>query len=55
MMQTVQIVFFEMNHMFNTASERIFVVENLRKPEIIFPSDWDASRKKQREGNFLSP
>ncbi|KAI5119391.1 hypothetical protein M0805_005934 [Coniferiporia weirii] len=43
------VVYFEMNYMFRTASERIFVIENLRHPDIIFPSDWDAKRSHQRE------
>ncbi|KAH8114389.1 kinase-like domain-containing protein [Phellopilus nigrolimitatus] len=43
------VVFFEMNYMFSTASERIFVIENLRLPEVCFPSDWDVKRSAQRE------
>lgn len=48
-MYSLGIVFFEMNYTFSTGSERIAVLENLRKSEILFPSDWDPLRTKQRE------
>ena len=35
--QGFQIVFFEMNFMFSTGSERIAVIEDLRKPKCTFP------------------
>lgn len=43
------IVFFEMNYFFSTGAERIAVIEDLRKKDIIFPSDWDAHRTRQRQ------
>ncbi|KAG6846835.1 hypothetical protein H0H93_011507, partial [Arthromyces matolae] len=48
-MYSLGIVFFEMNYTFSTGSERIRVIEDLRKPGIFFPSDWDISRHRQRE------
>ncbi|CAL1710511.1 unnamed protein product [Somion occarium] len=48
-MYSLGIVFFEMNYMFSTRSERIVVIESLRKPGIYFPSDWDARRSRQRQ------
>ncbi|KAI0320013.1 hypothetical protein OF83DRAFT_1275377 [Amylostereum chailletii] len=47
-MYSLGVVFFEMNHFFSTGSERIVVLEDLRKPGIFFPQDWDASRTRQR-------
>ncbi|KIK54868.1 hypothetical protein GYMLUDRAFT_206162 [Collybiopsis luxurians FD-317 M1] len=43
------IVFFEMNYPFSTGSERISVLERLRKPDVEFPPTWDTSRSRQRE------
>lgn len=48
-----QIVFFEMNYMFSTRSERIVVIENIRKPGIYFPHDWEARRSRQRQSKSL--
>ena len=48
-MHIVQIVFFEMNYQFTTGSERIAVLEELRKPAIIFPEGWDRKRTSQRQ------
>ncbi|KAJ3727200.1 kinase-like domain-containing protein [Lentinula guzmanii] len=48
-MYSLGIVFFEMNYAFSTGSERIFVLERLRKPDIQFPATWDPSRTSQRE------
>lgn len=45
----LKIVFFELNYKFSTETERIFVLENLRHPDIVFPSDWDTKRTDQRE------
>ena len=47
-----QIVFFEMNYMFSTGSERIVVLENLRKPEINFPPTWEAHRTRQKQSTL---
>ena len=44
-----QIVFFEMNYYFKTDSERSRVIPELRLPSIIFPSDWDPKRTRQRQ------
>ena len=49
----LQIVFFEMNYTFTTGAERIAVLEDIRKPAIYFPSDWDAHRTRQRESKFM--
>jgi translation initiation factor 2-alpha kinase 4 len=49
---TFQIVFFEMNYTFTTGAGRIAVLEDIRKPGIHFPSDWDAHRTRQRESKF---
>lgn len=38
-----------MNYTFSTRSERIAVIEDLRKPGIYFPHDWDPLRTQQRE------
>ncbi|THH00815.1 hypothetical protein EW026_g1755 [Hermanssonia centrifuga] len=48
-MYSLGIVFFEMNYMFSTGSERIVVIEGLRKPGIVFPSGWDVPRSRQRK------
>jgi translation initiation factor 2-alpha kinase 4 len=42
-----QVVFFEMNYKFNTASERVAVLQQLRQPQILFPRDF--SRPQQKE------
>ncbi|KIJ54354.1 hypothetical protein M422DRAFT_73814 [Sphaerobolus stellatus SS14] len=47
-MYSLGIVFFEMNFSFSTQSERITVLESLRKPAIIFPSAWQG-RSRQKE------
>ncbi|GAA5934949.1 serine/threonine-protein kinase GCN2 [Sporobolomyces koalae] len=41
-MYSLGIVFFEMWHKFSTGMERIQVLHELRRPEIKFPSSWDA-------------
>ncbi|VDB92332.1 unnamed protein product [Peniophora sp. CBMAI 1063] len=46
---SVGIVFFELNFRVSTGAERIKVLEDLRRPEIRFPSDWDPKRTRQRE------
>lgn len=46
---SVGIVFFELNHKFTTASERVMVIEDLRKPLIPFPRDWDPTRERQKK------
>jgi len=43
------IVFFEMNYFFSTGAERIAVIEELRKNDIVFPNDWDVHRARQRQ------
>ncbi|KAJ3517042.1 hypothetical protein NLJ89_g752 [Agrocybe chaxingu] len=48
-MYSLGIVFFEMNFKFNTGVERIVVLEDLRKPPIIFPSGWDPTRTRQKD------
>ncbi|KAI6046986.1 kinase-like domain-containing protein [Pisolithus marmoratus] len=48
-MYSLGIVFFEMNYMFGTGAERIAVIEDLRKPEVYFPRDWDQHRARQRQ------
>jgi translation initiation factor 2-alpha kinase 4 len=35
--------------MFSTGSERIAVIEDLRKSGIFFPATWDPHRSRQRE------
>lgn len=49
-----QIVFFEMNYPFSTGAERIAVIEDLRKPEVYFPRDWEAHRTKQKDSRLRS-
>jgi len=44
-----KVVFFEMNFRFNTGAERIDVLEDLRKPAIIFPPTWDVQRPRQKD------
>ncbi|KIY47671.1 kinase-like protein [Fistulina hepatica ATCC 64428] len=48
-MYSLGIVFFEMNFFFSTAAERIAVIEDLRKPDIIYPSTWQSHRTRQRQ------
>ncbi|KZT06721.1 Serine/threonine-protein kinase [Laetiporus sulphureus 93-53] len=48
-MYSLGIVFFEMNYMFTTGSERITVLEDLRKTGIFFPPSWDPNRARQRQ------
>ena len=48
----LQIVFFEMNYFFKTDSERNKVIPELRLPSIVFPSDWDPKRSKQRQSKL---
>ncbi|KAL8287446.1 hypothetical protein RQP46_003304 [Phenoliferia psychrophenolica] len=43
-MYSLGIVFFEFWHPFKTGMERIQVLRELRKPEIVFPSTWDATK-----------
>jgi translation initiation factor 2-alpha kinase 4 len=38
-----------MNYRFSTGSERIAVIEDLRKPEVPFPSGWDPALARQRQ------
>ncbi len=38
-----------MNYFFSTGAERTAVIEDLRKKDVIFPSDWDAHRTRQRQ------
>lgn len=38
-----------MNHPLPTVSERVVVIENLRKAEIIFPAEWDVTRDSQQK------
>lgn len=49
-----QIVFFEMNYPFSTGAERIAVIEDLRKPEVYFPRDWETHRTRQKESVWFS-
>lgn len=46
-MYSLGIVFFEMNYMFKTGAERVAVLQQLRQPEIIFPSDFDRPAQKK--------
>ncbi|KAJ7760657.1 kinase-like domain-containing protein [Mycena maculata] len=48
-MYSLGIVFFEMNYKFSTGSERIAVIEDLRQPLVVFPSDWDSRLTRQRQ------
>ncbi|KAI6125176.1 kinase-like domain-containing protein [Pisolithus croceorrhizus] len=48
-MYSLGIVFFEMNYMFSTGAERIVVIEDLRKPEVYFPREWDQHRARQKQ------
>jgi translation initiation factor 2-alpha kinase 4 len=42
-----------MNFFFSTGAERIAVIEDLRKKDIVFPGDWDAHRTRQRQSKIL--
>lgn len=48
-MYSLGICFFEMNYKFSTGAERIHVIEDLRKPQIIFPTNWPAGRERQKQ------
>ncbi|KAH7923751.1 Serine/threonine-protein kinase [Leucogyrophana mollusca] len=48
-MYSLGIVFFEMNYSFSTGAERIAVIEDLRKPEVYFPRDWNNHRTRQKQ------
>lgn len=48
-MYSLGVVFFEMNYMFPTGAERIVVLEDLRKPSILFPPTWELQRARQRQ------
>ncbi|KAG1802496.1 kinase-like domain-containing protein [Suillus variegatus] len=48
-MYSLGIVFFEMNFLFSTGAERIAVLEDLRKPEVYFPRDWEPHRSSQKQ------
>ncbi|KAF7299301.1 hypothetical protein MIND_00879100 [Mycena indigotica] len=48
-MYSLGIVFFEMNHKFNTGAERIAVIEGLRQPMVLFPSSWEPRLIRQKE------
>jgi translation initiation factor 2-alpha kinase 4 len=41
-----------MNFSFSTGAERIAVLEDLRKPEVYFPRDWDIHRSSQKQSWF---
>jgi hypothetical protein len=49
----LKIVFFEMNFLFSTASERIAVIEDLRKPEIFFPTSWQPHLTRQKQSKYI--
>lgn len=38
-----------MNYFFSTGAERIAVIEDLRKKDIVFPVDWEIHRTRQRQ------
>ena len=42
-----------MNYFFSTGAERIAVIEDLRKKDIVFPVDWDVHRTRQRQSLCL--
>jgi hypothetical protein len=44
-----------MNFSFSTESERIAVIEDLRKASINFPPTWDASRTRQQQSMCVIP
>jgi eukaryotic translation initiation factor 2-alpha kinase 4 len=43
-----------MNYFFSTGAERIAVIEDLRKRDIVFPDDWDDHRTRQRQSEISS-
>ncbi|KDQ55313.1 hypothetical protein JAAARDRAFT_37347 [Jaapia argillacea MUCL 33604] len=48
-MYSFGVVFFEMNYFFSTGAERVAVIEDLRRPDTIFPPDWESHRSRQRQ------
>ncbi|KAI0051565.1 Serine/threonine-protein kinase [Auriscalpium vulgare] len=48
-MYSLGIVFFEMNFAFSTGAERIAVIEELRKLDVLFPQDWEPHRTRQKQ------
>ena len=42
-----------MNYFFSTGAERIAVIEDLRKKDIVFPVDWDIHRTRQRQSKIF--
>lgn len=42
-----------MNFFFSTASERIAVIEDLRKPDIFFPTGWQPHLTRQKQSKFI--
>lgn len=52
-MYSLGIVFFEMNFSFSTQSERIVVLEQLRRAEVVFPDAWQG-RLQQKESKYSS-
>lgn len=42
-----------MNFFFATGAERIAVIENIRKPEVIFPPSWDPHRIRQKQSTHI--
>ena len=43
-----------MNFRFNTGAERIAVLEDMRKPAIVFPSSWELQRTRQKDSTSLT-
>jgi eukaryotic translation initiation factor 2-alpha kinase 4 len=43
-----------MNYIFLTGAERIAVIEDLRKKDIVFPNDWDSQRTRQRQSKMCN-
>lgn len=42
-----------MNYFFSTGAERIAVLEDLRKPGIFFPNDWEVHRDRQKQSEII--
>jgi len=42
-----------MNFLFSTASERIAVIEDLRKPEVFFPASWQPHLTRQKQSEYI--
>jgi hypothetical protein len=42
-----------MNYPFSTGAERIAVIEDLRKPQVYLPRDWEAHRTRQKESRWF--